>query len=178
MFPDDETIERYEKMVAAYKPIVKPEQKAAPISSELTTHDEPPVAKDKFQKFLEDANAYHFSHLPKVQDLDSPEKIMKLVKCMLQDKGSVKDTYAHAAAMLEFLEFRKWYSENQKHWSINEYDKWCSIHVMGKAGGSAFKHYRLSLSANPNDPSKDYYKYKGWMYKESVKQEYNDIRNE
>ena len=176
-FPDDETVERYEKMIAAYRPIVKPEQKAAPISSEseLPTHNEPPVAKDKFQKFLEAAEDYHFSQLPKVQDLESPEKTMKLVKCMLQDKGTAEDNYAHAAAMLEYLGFRKWYSDNYGNWTTTEYDKWCSKYVMGMATGQAFKHYRQSVYVNPNDKEKDAYRLMGWKYKNTVEQEYGDI---
>ena len=181
-FPNDETVERYEKQVAAYKPVLapRPQQETAPStsgqqSSEQQTLTAKPVAKDKFQKFLEAAEELHFSLLPKVQDLGTPEKIMKLVRCMLQDMGTVTDTYAHAAAMLEFLEFRKWYSENYGNWSTTKYDTWCSIHVMNKQEGQAFRHYRQSVETNPDNTKQNNYKYKGWQYKNSVKQEYHDI---
>lgn len=181
-FPNDETVERYEKQVAAYKPVLapRPQQETAPStsgqqSSEQQTLTVKPVAKDKFQKFLEAAEELHFSLLPKVQDLGTPEKIMKLVRCILQDMGTVTDTYAHAAAMLEFLEFRKWYSENYGNWSTTKYDTWCSIHVMNKQKGQAFRHYRQSVETNPDNTKQNNYKYKGWQYKNSVKQEYHDI---
>lgn len=179
-FPNDDTTKRYDEKVAVFKPVIVSEQEPAPSSATQQQSGQPqqikkPKAKDKFETFLEAAEKCNFSFLPKVKDLGSPEKIQKLVRCMLQDMGSVTDTYAHAAAMLEFLEFRKWYSDNYMSWSINKYDQWCSIYVMGNASGSAFKHYRQSLSA---DPSKDHYKYGGWKYKDIVEKEYNNILHE
>lgn len=181
IFPDDETVERYKVRVAAYKPVpaLHPQQETAPSTSGQHATEQPldekPVTKDKFQKFLEAAEDYHFSQLPKVQDLESPEKTMKLVKCMLHNRGSATDTYAYAAAMLEYLGFRKWYSDNYGNWTINEYDTWCSKHIMGKTEGKAFRHYRQSVYVNPNDKEKDAYRLMGWKYKNTVKQEYGDI---
>lgn len=181
IFPDDETVERYKVRVAAYKPVLAPhpQQETAPSTSGQHATEQPldekPVTKDKFQKFFEAAEERHFSLLPKVKDLGSTEKIMELVRCMLQDRGSATDTYAHAAAMLEFLEFRKWYSENYGNWTTTEYDKWCSKYVMRKTTGQAFKHYRQSVGVNPNDKEKDAYRLMGWKYKNTVKQEYDDI---
>lgn len=181
IFPDDETVERYKVRVAAYKPVLTPhpQQETAPSTSEQHATEQPldekPVTKDKFQKFFEAAEERHFSFLPKVKDLGSTEKIMELVRCMLQDRGSVTDTYAYAAAMLEYLGFRKWYSDNYGNWTTTEYDKWCSKHIMGKTEGKAFRHYRQSVYVNPNDKEKDAYRLMGWKYKNTVEQEYGDI---
>lgn len=181
IFPDDETVERYKVRVAAYKPVLTPhpQQETAPSTSEQHATEQPldekPVTKDKFQKFLEAAEERHFSLLPKVKDLGSTEKIMKLVRCMLHNRGSATDTYAYAAAMLEYLGFRKWYSDNYGNWTTTEYDKWCSKYVMGMATGQAFKHYRQSVYVNPNDKEKDAYRLMGWKYKNTVEQEYGDI---
>lgn len=178
-FPDDDTIKRYEEKVTAFKPVIVSGQKleAAPLSSEQPPHAESPVIKDKFEKFLEAAEERYFSLLPMVKNLGSPQKTMKLVRCMLQDMGSVINTHAHTAAMLEFLGFRKWYSYNYEYWSTKEYDKWCTMYVMNKQAGDSFKHYRLSVNIVSKDTSKDNYRYKGWIYKDSVEQEYNDIRD-
>lgn len=181
VFPNDETVERYEVRVAAYKPVLAPHPQQETASSTSGQHStkqplaEKPVTKDKFQNFFEAAEERQFSLLPKVKALGSTEKIMKLVMRMLQDMGTVTDTYAHTAAMLEFLEFRKWYSENYGNWSKSEYDKWCTKYVMGMAIGQAFKHYRLSVDVNPNDKKKDTYRLMGWKYKKTVEQEYGDI---
>ena len=77
--------------------------------------------------------------------------------------------------MLEYLGFRKWYSDNYGNWTTTEYDKWCSKYVMGKTEGQAFKHYRLSVYVDPDATRNNNYKYKGWKYKETVKKDYSKI---
>lgn len=134
------------------------------------------MPKDKFDLFLEAANAFTFSEMPKVKELGTSEKIRQLVECMLQEKATTADTFGHIAAMIEFLGFFKWIGE--KHvsgYKVSQFDSWCSKNIMGKVSGTAFRHYRLSVTVDPADNNNASYKYLGWKYKPIVEDEYNKI---
>ena len=78
--------------------------------------------------------------------------------------------------MLEYLGFYKWIADNHvSGYRLNQYDAWCSKNIMGKSSGTAFKHYRLSVSVSSTDTGNESYKYLGWKYKDSVKEEYQRI---
>lgn len=175
-FPDEEVVTRYNEKTQSFVPRANRNHDSdyvSPKSSEQASNviDK---HKDKFNLFLDAANAYTFSEMPKVKELGTPQKIRQLVECLLQEKESIADTFGHSAAMLEFLGFYKWIADNHvSGYRLNQYDAWCSKNIMGKAGGTAFKHYRLSVSST--DTGNESYKYLGWKYKDSVKEEYQRI---
>ena len=175
-FPDAEVVARYNEMTNVFVPSVnKGSNSSKPELSEQTTSVNV-TPKDKFDLFLEAANAFTFSEMPKIKELGTPQKIRLLVECLLQEKGSAYDTFGHAAAMLEFLEFRKWISEKHvNNYKMRQYDSWCTKNIMNKEKGTAFKHYRLSVAVEPDNTGNESYKYLGWKYKDSVKEEYKKI---
>ena len=126
--------------------------------------------------FLDAANAFTFKEMPKVKELGTSQKIRLLVECMLKEKGTIADTFGHTAAMLEFLGFYKWIADNHvSGYKLNQYDMWCTKHIMNKNAGNSFRHYRLSVGVAPTDKRNASYKYLGWKYKDAVKQEYKKI---
>ncbi len=177
-FPDKEILERYKEKTQSFGPRNNLNRGS---DTKLSQPSEQPLniivkPKDKFDTFIEAANAFTFSEMPKVKELGTPQKIRQLVECLLQEKETVSDTFGHAAAMLEFLGFYKWIAEKfVSGYKLNQYDAWCSKNIMGKSGGIAFKHYRLSVSVPATDTGNKSYKYLGWKYKDTVKEEYNKI---
>ena len=176
VFPDKEIMARYNEKVNIY---ISPENNRT-VSPKLQLPDSPKsvidAPKDKFDIFLEAANAFTFLEIPKVKELGTPQKIRQLVECLLQDKGSAYETFGHTAAMLEFLGFYKWIADNHiSGYKLKQYDSWCSKNIMNKARGTAFKHYRLSVNVDASDTLNESHKYLGWKYKEIVEKEYNDI---
>ncbi len=177
-FPDEEIVARYNEITQSFAPRVNKNHDSdfvSPKPSEQASNDivKP---KDKFNIFLDVANAYTFSEMPKVKELGTPQKIRQLVECLLQEKESIADTFGHSAAMLEFLGFYKWIADNHvSGYRLNQYDAWCSKNIMGKLSGTAFKHYRLSVFVSSTDTRNESYKYLGWKYKDSVKEEYQRI---
>lgn len=175
-FPDAEVVARYNEMTNVFVPSVN-------IGSGSSMHELPEqttpvgvVHKDKFDLFLDAANTYTFKEMPKVKELGTSQKIRLLVECMLKEKDTIADTFGHTAAMLDFLGFYKWIADNHvSGYKLNQYDKWCTKHIMKKEKGTAFKHYRLSVYVEPKDTDNDSYKYLGWKYKNSVKEEYKKI---
>ena len=175
-FPDEEVVARYKEKIEVFAPrrnhgldaiSPKPSEQASNVIVK---------PKDKFDIFLDAANAYTFSEIPKVKELGTPQKIRQFVECLLQEKGTVTDTFGHTAAMLEYLGFYKWIADNHvSGYRLNQYDAWCSKNIMGKSSGTAFKHYRLSVSVSSTDTGNESYKYLGWKYKDSVKEEYQRI---
>lgn len=175
-FPDAEVVARYNKMTNVFVPAMNIGSVSSKQEMPKQTATTGGTVKDKFDLFLEAANKFTFSKMPKVMELGTPQKIRQLVECILQDKGSAYDTFGHAAAMLEFLEFRKWIAEKHvSDYKMKQYDSWCSKNIMNKESGTAFKHYRLSVAVEPDDTQNDSYKYLGWKYKDGVKEEYNKI---
>lgn len=175
-FPDAEIVARYNEMTIVFVPSANIGSGSSKPESPKQTTPVGVAPKDKFDLFLEAANTFTFKEMPKIKELGTPQKIRQLVECMLQEKGSAYDTFGHTAAMLEFLEFRKWII--QKHvsdYKMKQYDSWCSKYVMNKESGTAFKHYRLSVSVELKDTNNESYKYLGWKYKDSVKEEYKKI---
>lgn len=175
-FPDDETVSTYnrkaQEVIHCENKTTTPEKNK--MSEQSSSINDAP--KDKFDRFLEEANKYTFSEMPIVKELGTPQKIRRLVESMLQEKESVSDTFGHTAAMLEFLGFYKWIAD--KHVSgyrLNQYDSWCTKNIMNKVDGNAFRHYRLSVKVNSSDKNNASYKYLGWKYYDSVKEEYNNI---
>jgi hypothetical protein len=177
-FPDVEIVERYKERTQSFgsrKYLNRgSDTKRSQLSEQPRNVDVMP--KDKFDTFLEAANAFTFSELPKIKELGTPQKIRQLVECLLQEKETVADTFGHTAAMLEFLGFFKWIADNHvSGYRLNQYDAWCSKNIMGKSGGTAFKHYRLSVTVSSTDTGNESHKYLGWKYKDSVKEEYQRI---
>jgi hypothetical protein len=178
-FPDEEMVKKYENIVDGYSPlnrtIHKNEVQAEPAPSH---QEEPPKAKDKFDRFLDAAEQFHFSQMPKVKGLGTKEKIRQLLECLLEDKGSIFDTFGHTAAMLEFLGLYQWITAKQiSGFTLKQYDEWCTRNIMEKAKGAAFKHYRLSVNVDPAHTRNASYKYMGWKYKDLVEEEYYQILN-
>ena len=175
-FPDEEIMARYYEKIKEFVPYVnhgsnlsKPEMSNQPLPSLV-------VPKDKFDLFLDAANAFTFSEMPKVKELGTSQKIRQLVECLLQEKETKADTYGHTAAMLDFLGFYKWIAE--KHvsgYKLNQYDIWCTRNIMNNSAGNSFRHYRLSVGVSPTDKENSSYKYLGWKYKDTVIEEYDKI---
>lgn len=175
-FPEAEIVARYNEMTNAFVPSViigsgssKPElpKQTLPVGV---------VHKDKFDLFLDAANAFTFKDMPKVKELGTSQKIRQLVECMLKEEETIADTFGHTAAMLDFLGFYKWIADNHvSGYKLNQYDMWCTKHIMNKNAGNSFRHYRLSVGVAPTDKRNASYKYLGWKYKDAVKQEYKKI---
>lgn len=177
-FPDVGIVAKYNEKAQAFSPRVKINHVSDTLISPLTEqpHQLAAKPKDKFDIFLEAANVFTFSELPKIKELGTSQKIRQFVECLLQEKETVADTFGHTAAMLEFLGFFKWIADNHvSGYRLNQYDTWCSKNIMGKSSGTAFKHYRLSVAVSPTDTKNESYKYLGWKYKESVIEEYQRI---
>lgn len=175
-FPDAKVIARYQELTKAFVPSVNKKTCVSRSELQKQTTSVTAVPKDKFDLFLEVAKVFTFSEIPKVKELGTPQKIRQLVECLLQEKETVTDTFGHTAAMLEFLGFFKWIADNHvSGYKLNQYDAWCSKNIMGKSGGTAFKHYRLSVRVSSTDTRNESYKYLGWKYKDSVKEEYQRI---
>ena len=177
-FPNVEIVERYKERTQSFGSRIYLNHGSDTKRSQPSEQPRNVIVmpKDKFDTFLEAANAFTFSELPKVKELGTPQKIRQLVECLLQEKETVADTYGHTAAMLEFLGFFKWIADNHvSGYRLNQYDTWCSKNIMGKSVGTAFKHYRLSVTVSSADTGNESYKYLGWKYKDSVKEEYQRI---
>ena len=177
-FPDEKVVERYKDKTQSFSSRINLNRGSDTKRSQPSEQPRNVIVmpKDKFDTFLEAANAFTFSELPKVKELGTPQKIRQLVECLLQEKETVADTFGHTAAMLEFLGFFKWIADNHvSGYRLNQYDAWCSKNIMGKSGGTAFKHYRLSVTVSSTDTGNESYKYLGWKYKDSVKEEYQGI---
>lgn len=177
-FPDEEVVARYNEKIQSFEPRVNRNRGSDVVSPKPSEHASNVIVKpkDKFDIFLDAANAYTFSEMPKIKELGTPQKIRKLAVCLLQEKETVADTFGHSAAMLEFLGFFKWIADNHvSGYKLNQYDAWCSKNIMGKSSGTAFKHYRLSVYVSSTDTRNESYKYQGWKYKDSVKEEYQKI---
>ncbi len=177
-FPDEGVVAKYSEKAQAFGPRVKIDHGSDTLSSPPAEqpHQLAAKPKDKFDIFLEAANVFTFSELPKIKELGTSLKIRQFVECLLQEKETVADTFGHTAAMLEFLGFFKWIADNHvSGYRLNQYDAWCSKNIMGKSGGTAFKHYRLSVTVSSTDTGNESYKYLGWKYKDSVKEEYQRI---
>jgi hypothetical protein len=175
-FPEQDVLVKYKEMVEVFAPSRNHGSDA--ISPKTTEQANNVIVKpkDKFDKFLVAANAFSFSEMPKIKELGTPLKIRQLVECLLQEKETIADTFGHTAAMLEFLGFYKWIADNHvSGYRLNQYDAWCSKNIMGKSSGTAFKHYRLSVIVSSTDTGNESYKYLGWKYKDSVKEEYQRI---
>lgn len=175
-FPDEEVVARYNEKTQSFAPRVNKNHDSDFVRPKPSEQASNVIVKpkDKFDLFLDAANAYTFSEMPKVKELGTYQKIRQLVECLLQEKDSIADTFGHSAAMLEFLGFYKWIADNHvSGYRFNQYDAWCSKNIMGKSSGTAFKHYRLSVSST--DTGNASYKYLGWKYKDSVKEEYQRI---
>ncbi len=174
-FPDDGVLAKYNEMTQ--KVISCDNQfycSKNPLPEQSKSINSAP--KDKFEQFLDEANKYTFSEIPKVKELGTPQKIRQLVECMLQEKETIADTFGHTAAMLEFLGFYKWIANNHIcGYRLTQYDSWCTMNIMKKACGTAFKHYRLSVTVDSSDKNNTSYKYLGWKYKDTVKEEYDKI---
>lgn len=172
-FPDAEVVARYNEMTKMHISQSINSPKSESPKQTIPTEIAP---KDKFDSFLEAANKFTFNEMPKVKELGTSQKIHLLVECMLKNKGTTADTFGHTAAMLEFLGFYNWITNNHiTNFTLTQYDQWCTKHIMNKESGSAFKHYRLSVAVKPDDKNNESYKYHGWKYKEVVKEEYNKI---
>lgn len=177
-FPDEEVVARYNEKTLSFAPRVNRNHDSDLVCSKPSEQASCVIVKpkDKFDIFLDAANTYTFSEMPKVKELGTPQKIRQLVECLLQEKGTITDTFGHTAAMLEFLGFFKWIADNHvSGYRLKQYDTWCSKNIMGKTSGTAFKHYRLSVTVSFSDTGNESYKYLGWKYKESVKEEYQKI---
>lgn len=175
-FPDAEVVARYNEMINVFVPFVNIDSGSSKHELPEQTTSVKVTPKDKFDLFLEAANAFTFSEMPKIMELGTSQKIRLLVECMLKKKDTIADTFGHTAAMLDFLGFYKWIADNHvSGYKLNQYDKWCTKHIMNKNTGNSFRHYRLSVGVSPTDTRNASYKYLGWKYKEAVKEEYKKI---
>jgi len=126
----------------------------------------------KAEKFLEDTHQYAFMEMPMIVALDSENenqrrlKALRLIELML-------DSPAHAAAMLDYLDFFKWIKgKYEKSYTLTAYDRFCTKVVMGQ-DGEAFKNYRISLKHD----RANYRKYNSWKFQKPVKEEYQSCLN-
>ena len=175
-FPDAEVVARYNEMTNVFVHSVNKDSGSSKPEVPKQTTPVGAVHKDKFDLFLDAANTFTFKEMPKVKELGTPQKIRQLVECMLKEKETIADTFGHTAAMLDFLGFYKWIADNHvSGYKLNQYDKWCTKHIMNKDAGNSFRHYRLSVSVSEADSGNASYKYLGWKYKEAVKEEYKKI---
>lgn len=175
-FPDDGVVARYNGKVGAFAPSVNSNSESSRHKLVEQTPSVNVKPKDKFDLFLEAADTFTFSEMPKVKELGTPQKIRQLVECLLQEKESIADTFGHSAAMLEFLGFYNWIAgQHVNGYRLNQYDAWCSRHIMNKEKGTAFRHYRLSVNVDSSDTGNDSYRYLGWKFKDSVGKEYEKI---
>lgn len=175
-FPDADVVMRYNEKVKAFTPSVIRRVNTIQSISQEQTATASVLHKDKFDLFLEAANHYTFSEIPKVKELGTPQKIRQLVECLFEEKETIADTFGHTAAMLDFLDFYKWIADHHvSGYKLNQYDTWCTKNIMNKEAGNAFRHYRLSVSVSPTDTRNASYKYLGWKYKDLVKEEYKKI---
>lgn len=129
--------------------------------------------KTKAEKFLEGVQKYDFLEMPPIKALDPTnenkrrEKALRLVECMLKHP-------AHAAAMLDYLKLFEWIKNKyETNFTHGKYDCLCTTLILKKSGNS-FRNYRISL--NPNCKMGDMYR--AWTYKETVKDEYQAVRND
>lgn len=175
-FPDADVVMRYNEKVKAFTPSVIRRVNTIQSTSQEQTATASVLPKDKFDLFLDAANLYTFSEMPKVKELGTPQKIRQLVECLLEEKETIADTFGHTAAMLDFLDFYKWIADHHvSGYKLNQHDTWCTKNIMNKEAGNAFRHYRLSVSVSPTDTRNASYKYLGWKYKDLVKEEYKKI---
>ncbi len=175
-FPDADVVIRYNEKVKAFTPSVIRRVNTIQSTSQEQTATASVLPKDKFDLFLDAANLYTFSEMPKVKELGTPQKIRQLVECLLEEKETIADTFGHTAAMLDFLDFYKWIADHHvSGYKLNQHDTWCTKNIMNKEAGNAFRHYRLSVSVSPTDTRNASYKYLGWKYKDLVKEEYKKI---
>ena len=175
-FPDAEVAARYNEMTNAFVPTMNTGSGSSKQELPKQTTPVEVLHKDKFDLFLDAANLYTFSEMPKVKELGTPQKIRQLVECLLEEKGTKADTFGHTAAMLEFLGFYKWIDDHHvSGYRLNQYDTWCTKNIMNKEAGNAFRHYRLSVVVSPTNTSNASYRYLGWKYKNSVEEEYKMI---
>lgn len=175
-FPSNEVVARYNDKINTFTLSI--EKVSDSTKSELQKHIQPETAvqKDKFDLFLDAANKYSFKEMPKVKELGTPQKIRKLVECMLQEKETTSDTFGHIAAWLDYLGFYKWIADNHMtNFKLNQYDDWCTKNIMNKTSGNAFRHYRLSVGIKETDTGNSSYRYLGWKYKKIVEEEYKKI---
>ena len=175
-FPEKEVVTRYNEKVAAFVPSLNVKTIAKNTEAKESPVPEAVIAKDKFTLFLEEADKYTFSEMPKVKELGTPQKVRQLVESMLLQKDTDADTFGHTAAWLEFLDFYKWIADHHvSGYKKTQFDAWCTEHIMNKATGTAFRHYRLSVSVDSSDTRNASYKYNGWKFRDSVKEEYEKL---
>jgi len=175
-FPDEEVVARYNEKVAAFVPSLNVKTISKNMEAKESSVPEVFIVKDKFTLFLEEADKYTFSEMPKVKELGTPQKVRQLVESMLLQKDTDADTFGHTAAWLEFLDFYKWIADHHvSAYKKTQYDAWCTKHIMNKATGTAFRHYRLSVSVDSSDTGNASYKYHGWKFRDSVKEEYKKL---
>ena len=129
--------------------------------------------KTSAEKFLEGTSRYGFLEMPMIRALDPDnmekrkEKALRLVETMLSHP-------AHAAAMLDYLGFYQWIKEKyETGYKFTAYDNLCATLVLN-GNSKAFKNYRLSL----NEGTQTAEKYRAWEYKETVKDEYQAVKND
>lgn len=175
-FPEKDVVTRYNEKVAAFVPRLNVKTIAKNTEAKESPVPEAVIAKDKFTLFLEEADKYTFSEMPKVKELGTPQKVRQLVEIMLLQKDTDADTFGHTAAWLDFLDFYKWIADRHvSGYKKTQFDAWCTKHIMNKATGTAFRHYRLSVSVDSSDTRNASYKYHGWKFRDSVKEEYEKL---
>ena len=175
-FPEEDVVARYNERVTAFAPSSNIKATVKNTETQETPARKTFVAKDKFTQFLEEADKFTFSEIPKVKELGTPQKVRKLVEYILLQKDTDADTFGHTAAWLEYLGFYKWIADNHvSGYKKTQYDAWCTKHIMNKASGTAFRHYRLSVSVDSSDTGNASYKYYGWKFRDSVKEEYEKL---
>lgn len=175
-FPEKDVVTRYNEKVVAFVPRLNDKTIAKNMEAKESPVSEAVIAKDKFTLFLEEADKYTFSEMPKVKELGTPQKVRQLVESMLLQKDNDADTFGHTAAWLVFLDFYKWIADHHvSGYKKTQFDAWCTKHIMNKATGTAFRHYRLSVSVDSSDTRSAFYKYHGWKFRDSVKEEYEKL---
>nr|WP_297657894.1 hypothetical protein [uncultured Prevotella sp.] len=176
VFPSEKEIEKYKEEVERIKKDNAKIRKGLPevessLDSQKATKQEPPMTKA--EKFLADTKLYEFMKMPKIIALDSQNEATRKKKA-LQLIESFMESPAHAAAMLDYLEFYKWIKDKyEKGYTLTTYDIFCTKVVMG-IDGNAFKKYRLALNSN----SKTLQHYQSKNFVEKVKDEYLNIIND
>lgn len=171
IYPSKDVTERFHEQIETAKQEKRIIQKAEKENEQEVDKQE--VLLTKAEQFLEETACYEFLKMPMIVALESQNEIKRKTKA-LQLIEIMLENPAHAAAMLDYLNFFKWIKEKyEKSYTYTEFDKFCTRVVMGNKNGNAFKKYRTALHST-SESLKDY---RHPEYIEQVIEEYTKIKN-
>ena len=171
-YPSKDVTERFREQTEKAKQENRNIQKTEKETEQ--TEDKQTVHLTKAEKFLEETTCYEFLKMPLIVALEAQDEKMRKAKALRLIETMLENP-AHAAAMLEFLDFYGWIKNKyEKGYTYTKYDEFCTRVVMGYENGRTFKKYRTALHST-SQSLKDY---QHPEYIEQVKEEYTNIKNE